>query len=197
MKFKLLKIKNDLLNSGAGLLHGFKFKLFWIVFVISMFLFLYLVLFMQNFSLNISLLTSGISAAKKFDLLLDVFAIFPTMVSQFFGFAVLFLVLIQSVNIGMLFVSRKIVNLTDVTSATNSGVAGVIMMLGLGCPSCGTSLIAPLVATIFGASSFVMLGIISNIIIVIAYILCLYALIRVGLIIYLAKISLAYDESIK
>ena len=62
----------------------------------------------------------------------------------------------------------------------NAGIAAGLALLGSGCPTCGTTLITPILASIFSSSGYAIAGTVSGIITAIAIILLLWSLKRVG-----------------
>lgn len=63
----------------------------------------------------------------------------------------------------------------------NAGIAAGLALLGSGCPTCGTTLITPILLSIFSTSGYAIAGAISGIITFLAVILLLWSLKRVGL----------------
>ena len=64
---------------------------------------------------------------------------------------------------------------------SNAGIAAGLALLGSGCPTCGTTLITPIIASVFSASGYAVAGAVSGIITVLAILLILWSLRRVGL----------------
>ena len=64
---------------------------------------------------------------------------------------------------------------------SNAGIAAGLALLGSGCPTCGTTLITPIIASLFSSSSYAVAGTISGIITIMAILLILWSLRRVGL----------------
>lgn len=69
----------------------------------------------------------------------------------------------------------------DTSSIENAGIATGLALLGSGCPTCGTTLITPILTSIFSSSSMAAAGTISGIMTFIAYILILWSLKKIGL----------------
>ena len=63
----------------------------------------------------------------------------------------------------------------------NAGIAAGLALLGSGCPTCGTTLITPILASIFSTSGYAVAGAISGVITFAAILLLLWSLKRVGL----------------
>ena len=63
----------------------------------------------------------------------------------------------------------------------NAGIAAGLALLGSGCPTCGTTLITPILISAFSTSGYAIAGAISGIITFLAVLLLLWSLKRVGL----------------
>lgn len=62
----------------------------------------------------------------------------------------------------------------------NAGLAAGLAVLGSGCPTCGTTLLAPILGTIFSSSSYALASTISGLLTAAAILLALFSLRRVG-----------------
>ena len=69
----------------------------------------------------------------------------------------------------------------DTSSIENAGIATGLALLGSGCPTCGTTLITPILTSIFSSSSMAVAGTISGIMTFVAYVLILWSLKKMGL----------------
>jgi len=72
---------------------------------------------------------------------------------------------------------RKTDNADNLQSA---GIVAGLAVLGSGCPTCGTTLLMPLIGTIFSSSGYVLAGTISGILTVAAVWLALFTMRRIG-----------------
>lgn len=189
--FRVKKYLSETKDAFSSLLYAAKHVRFWVAFVIAFLIFGYLISFLQNFSQNTSLLTSQLEFTDKIEVLVEVPLVLGSFFTYFFGVLLFFVLILQSICIALLVFSKKLVNISDAKSVRSSGFSSIIIALGLGCPSCGTSLLAPLVSIIFGSSSLLALGWISNIVTTLALLICLWTIRRLGYIIYLGKLS--YD----
>lgn len=112
--------------------------------------------------------------------------------------------LLQSILIGLVVLvwrkRRRNKKNQVVATATNSdnvqsaGIAAGLAVLGSGCPTCGTTLIAPMIATIFSTSSYTLASVISGILTGIAVIVTLFALKRIGNDAYAIIVSERYQK---
>lgn len=62
----------------------------------------------------------------------------------------------------------------------SAGLVAGLAVLGSGCPTCGTTLLMPILGTIFSSSSYALAGAISGILTVAAILLALFSLKRIG-----------------
>ena len=69
----------------------------------------------------------------------------------------------------------------DNSAIQNASIAAGLALLGSGCPTCGTTLITPILAGFFSSSGYAVAGTISGVITILAVILLLWSLKRVGL----------------
>jgi hypothetical protein len=126
------------------------------------------------------LLFSSISAGDKFGILGTVFLRVFTNLLTFDGWLILLLSICQGVAIALLVFNFREQHHVDDKSLLRSSVASVIAIVGAGCPMCGTSLLIPLLTTIFSTSAYVIFDSISNFVMLIAFALMLFALRRLG-----------------
>ena len=112
--------------------------------------------------------------------------------------------LLQSTLIGLVVLvwrkrrrSRKeqvIATATNSDNVQSAGLAAGLAVLGSGCPTCGTTLIAPVIATLFSTSSYTLANVISGILTAIAVIVALFALKRIGNDAYAIIVSERYQK---
>ncbi len=76
----------------------------------------------------------------------------------------------------------------------NAGLAAGLAVLGSGCPTCGTTLLAPLIGTLFSTSSYALAGVISGVLTFAAIIVALLALKKVGNDAYALIVSERYEK---
>lgn len=66
-------------------------------------------------------------------------------------------------------------------SVQNASIATGLALLGSGCPTCGTTLITPILATVFSSGSYAIASVVSGVMTLVAYILILWSLKKMGL----------------
>ncbi|MDR2799441.1 MAG: hypothetical protein LBB07_02345 [Bifidobacteriaceae bacterium] len=153
------------------------------VFIILFFLFSYILTFAINGSLYLSLLGSNIPIHDKLDVLADVAKnIFKNSFKGFTGVFLLIVAMLQSVAVVLMVYAKKYAGAKNVCRiGKDSGLEGfalIISFIGVGCPTCGTSIIAPLIAVFVSGVSSSALGVIGNIMLIISCLLSLFAILN-------------------
>lgn len=124
---------------------------------------------------------------------------------NFWDWLVTFLIIVlQSILIGLVaFVwqkkrrSRRERLLAGVHNSDNVQSAGLVAglaILGSGCPTCGTTLLMPIIGTVFSSSGYMLAGAISGILTIGAVILALFTLKRIGKDAYVLVLSEKYEQ---
>ena len=185
---------DDFAIAGKGILLATREKRFWYGFVPS-FLF---------FGLLMNLLAGGFS---KFELMgalgfpanlqiignsfLGIFGIGQPFLDWLPTFAICIL---QGTLIGLIVLlwNKKREQSANSTNAANLEKAGIItglIALGAGCPTCGTTLLTPLLGAIFSTSGLAVTGTISTIVTALAIIVAILSLKRLGVETYVIIIN--------
>lgn len=181
--------------AGKGILLATKEKRFWLGFVPTFFF----------FGLLLNLLSSGTS---KFSLMAAVgfngsLKILTDSFLGIFGFHLPFLEwlpiftisILQGILIGLIVLLWNKKRTSNTKNSDNLGSAGIItglIALGAGCPTCGTTLIAPLIGTIFSSGGLAVTGTISTIVTWLAIIIAVLSLKRLGVETYVIIINEKY-----
>ena len=124
---------------------------------------------------------------------------------NFWDFLLTFsITLLQSVLIGLVaLIWRKrrhkkaeqvLASASNADNVGNAGLAAGLAVLGTGCPTCGTALIAPVIGTIFSTSSYALAGAISGLLTLAAVGVALMTLRRVGSDAYALLVSERYHQ---
>lgn len=201
MKLKSLKIKfnfrkwlDEFVLAGKGILLATREKRFLVAFVVA-FLF---------FGTLMNLLAGGFS---KFELMValgfpESLKIIGGALAGVFGinmiFAdwlfVFFIALLQGILIGLIVLLWDKERKGDDNSANveKAGIITGLIALGAGCPTCGATLITPLLGTIFSTGGLAMTGVISGLVTVLAIIIAILSLKRIGLQTYAIIINEKY-----
>ena len=185
---------DDFVLADRGILMATKKKRFWYGFVPSFIL----------FAMLINLLSSGFS---KFQLMFSSFEAFGMIIRDAFlsvfgvnqvfldWLPVFLLCLLQGTLVGLIvFLWHK---KREKKGANSAGVekAGIItglIALGAGCPTCGTTLLTPLLGAIFSTGSLAIAGAISTIVTILAVIIAILSLKRLGVETYVIIIDERY-----
>ena len=182
-KFARFSDQTKLAFVGAGMV--LKHPRYLTIAILSAVLFALIFTLTSSGSTDWNLLTSSLPFVDKLKVLLSLFVRIWTNSISLEGFFVLLLSSLQGIAISLLFFTYHHQKKLDTSSATNSSIASIIALFGLGCSSCGTSLLSPLLNLFFASSAYILVDSISSIIMIIAFTLSLYAVRRLGYTSYL------------
>lgn len=186
---------DDFILGGRGILLATKEKRFWYGFVPTFIFFAILInLLAGGFSKFELMAATGFSGTMTIlkDAFLSIFGINQIFIDWLPTF---FLSLLQGTLVGLIvFLWQK---KREEKGANSAGVekAGLItglIALGAGCPTCGTTLLTPLLGTIFSTGSLAIAGAISTIVTILAVIIAILSLKRLGLETYVIIINEKY-----
>lgn len=90
--------------------------------------------------------------------------------------------------------NEKAANTTNSDNLQRSALAAGLAVLGSGCPTCGTTLLAPLIGAISSSGGLALAGTISGILTIASYLIALYSLKRVGREAYIEIINEQYNK---
>lgn len=110
---------------------------------------------------------------------------------NFWDWALLFIItLLQSILIGLVVLvwqkrrrnkkAQVVATAQNADNIQSAGLSAGLAILGSGCPTCGTTLLMPLLGTLFSSSSYMLAGIISGLLTAAAILLALWSLKRIG-----------------
>lgn len=187
---------DDFVLAGKGILLATREKRFWYGFVPGF----------LTFGFLINMLAGGFS---KFELMgalgfPDSFKIIGDSFLGIFGYkqAVLdwlpmfFLAFLQGILIGIItLLWKKKREASASSNSANLEKAGIItglIALGAGCPTCGTTLLTPLLGVIFSGGGMAAAGTISTIVTVLAVVIAILSLKRLGVEIYVTIVNEKY-----
>ena len=174
------------LLAGKGVLLATREKRFWIGFVIAFLFFGMLMnLLSGGFSKFELMAATGFSGTVKIltDALLGVFG-FKMIVTDWL--TVFFIAILQGTLIGLivlLWQKKRVSKGSDTSNSANVEKVGIItglIALGAGCPTCGTTLITPLLGALFSTGGLAATGVISGVVTTLAIIIAVLALKRIG-----------------
>ena len=174
------------LLAGKGILLATREKRFWIGFVISFLFFGTLMnLLSGGFSKFELMAATGFSGSMKIlgDALFGVFG-YRMIVSEWLS--VFLIAILQGTLIGLvvlLWQKKRISKGNETSNSANVEKVGIItglIALGAGCPTCGTTLITPLLGTLFSTGGLAATGVISGVVTALAIIIAVLSLKRIG-----------------
>ena len=177
---------DEFVLAGKGILLATKEKRFWIGFIIAFLFFGTLMnLLAGGFSKFELMGMVGFSGSMKIilDALIGVFGINMIFLDWL---PVFFLALLQGILIGLIILlwhKKRIKNGKESSNSANVEKAGIItglIALGAGCPTCGTTLLTPLLGALFSTGGLAMVGVISGIVTALAIIIAVLSLKRLG-----------------
>ena len=182
ISFNWRKWLDEFVLAGKGILFAVKEKRFLIGFFVS-FLF---------FGTLMNLLAGGFS---KFELMgalgfpeslkiigSAIIGVFGVNMPFFDWLFVFFIAFLQGILIGLIVLIWDKKRSGDDNSANveKAGIITGLIALGAGCPTCGTTLITPLLGTIFSTGSLAAAGVISSVVTVLAIVIAIFSLKRIG-----------------
>lgn len=187
IKDKLLKWLDEWKLAFSGAILAFPYRNFLIPFFIVFILFGTLMNLLTGGSAALGLLFS-VSFPLRLKIIFDAFLGLFGVGKNFLDWALLFLIaLLQAILVGLVvFVWKKrkadlkAAKLSS-SGAQSAGIIAGLAVLGAGCPTCGTTLIAPIIGAIFSGGSYAIAGFVSGLITVLAIIISLFALKKIGL----------------
>ena len=166
-----------------------------VCFIASLFLFLLILSFFKNGNGNLLLLLSGISLSMKIELLGRVALSILDNFTDWYGLLIITLSALQALTIMLLiFAWRHREKEHAIDGASTGSVGAIFGFVALGCPTCGVSLLAPLLTAIAGASAIAVAESISRALTVLAFVLLIYTVIKLGYISFITISSNKYKE---
>ena len=199
MKLNWRKWLDDFVLAGKGILLATKEKRFWFGFIPAFIFFGMLInLLAGGFSKFELMATTGFSGTIKIlgDAFLSIFGLNQPFADWLYVFI---LSLLQGILIGLIVLlwhkKRK-----QSSSEENSNAAGLerasiitgLIALGAGCPTCGTTLLTPLLGAIFSTGSLAITGIISTLVTTLAVVIAILSLRRLGVETYVIIVNEQY-----
>lgn len=161
-----------------GAILCFRKKRFLIAFLIAFVIFGTLLNLLASGSATMNIL-SVVDFPHKLEILWNAFLGTFGVNRNFQDFIFIFLLtLLQSVLIGLVVFVYKYRK--DSTNLQNAGIITGLIVLGSGCPTCGTTVLAPIIISIAGSSGMAIAGTVSWVLTLASIIIALFALKKVG-----------------
>ncbi len=177
---------DEFVLAGKGILLAMREKRFWIGFIIAFLFFGTLInLLAGGFSKFQLMGAVGFAGSMKIilDAILGVFG-YKMIITEWLP--VFFLALLQGILIGLIVLlwhKKRVSKNSENSNSANVEKAGIItglIALGAGCPTCGTTLLTPLLGALFSTGGMAMVGVISGFITALAIIIAILSLKRLG-----------------
>lgn len=184
------------LLAGKGILLAVKEKSFWIAFLISFFVFGVLMNLLSNGFASFELMVvSDFSGILRiiFDAFLGIFGVGRSFVDWALVF---FVAILQGILIGLVVLMWKKKKKIDSENLESAGIAAGLAVLGTGCPTCGTALLTPILSAIFSGGS-ALAGTVSGIVTLIAVVIAILSIKKVGEEVYVIIVSEKYKSKKK
>ena len=181
--------------AGKGILLASKNRRFWYGFVPTFIFFGMLInLLAGGFSKFELMGAAGFSGTMKIlsDSFLSIFGVNQIFVEWLPTFL---LALLQGVLVGLivfLWQKKKESKESNSASVEKAGIITGLVALGAGCPTCGTTLLTPLLGAIFSTGSLAIAGVISTVVTILAVVIAILSLKRLGVEAYVIIINEKY-----
>lgn len=179
MKINIAKFFDGFLLAGKGILLAMKDFRFWVVFFVTFIIFGTLMNLLSNGFAAFQLMgAAGFSGSMKiiFDAFLSTFGVNKNFVDFF---VIFFVAILQGILIGVIYMVAKKKKKANSENIEKAGIVTGLLVLGTGCPTCGTALLTPVLGAIFAGGSAIA-GTVSGIITIIAVIIAILSLRKVG-----------------
>ena len=186
---------DDFVLAGKGILLATREKRFWCGFIPTFIFFGMLInLLAGGFSKFELMAATGFEGTMKIlgDAFLSIFGVNQIFIEWLPTFL---LVLLQGILVGLivfLWQKKKAEKESNSASVEKAGIITGLIALGAGCPTCGTTLLTPLLGAIFSTGSLAIAGAISAIVTVVAVVIAILSLKRLGVEAYVIIINEKY-----
>ncbi len=168
---------------------GYKYLLsrprYVIALIISFLVFLYILSQLQNGGSNWNLLWSGLDFGQKMQVFGNSLASMLGNFTSFTGILIVILALMQSLCVaGIVFAIRHRQKDDAINGASAGSIASILAFVTLGCPTCGMTLLTPLLTMIAGTSAVALAERLGVILSIVAFVLLFFTLIHLGYLIF-------------
>ena len=171
---------DEFVLAGKGILLATKEKRFWYGFIPSFFFFGLLINLLQGGFSKFELM-HALGFPHCFKIIADsLLAIFGVNQPFFDWLPVFAISLLQGILIGLIVLLWQKKKDQNSANLEKAGIITGLIALGAGCPTCGTTLLTPLLGAIFSTGSLAIAGTISIIVTALAIIIAILSLKRLG-----------------
>lgn len=171
---------DEFVLAGKGILLATKEKRFWYGFIPSFIFFGLLINLLQGGFSKFELMSAlGFPQSLKiiFNSFIAIFGINQPFLDWLPTF---FISLLQGILIGLIILLWKKKKEQNSANLEKAGIITGLIALGAGCPTCGTTLLTPLIGAIFSTGSLAIAGTISTIVTILAIIIAILSIKRLG-----------------
>ncbi len=183
---------DDFVLAGKGIMLATKEKRFWYGFIPSFLIFGTLMNLLQGGFSKFELMGT-LGFPENLQILWSSFISIFGVNQPFSDWLPIFLIsLLQAILIGLIVLLWKKKKDQNSANLERAGIITGLIALGAGCPTCGTTLLTPLIGTIFSTGSLAIAGAISTIVTILAIVIAILSLKRLGLEVYVTIINEKY-----
>ena len=149
---------------------------------IAFLIFAYILTIFRDGTATWGLLWSGLGFGAKMGVLGDVWARVLQNFTDWWGLILMMLAALQGVTISLLVYGwqMKMSRKTTVAGLEAGGVGTAVSFLAVGCPTCGTTLLMPILTVVAGTGAAALAEVLGWIFVIVAAILLLHAMRRLG-----------------
>lgn len=171
---------DEFVLAGKGILLATKEKRFWYGFIPSFFFFGLLINLLQGGFSKFELM-HALGFPYCFKIIADSFLAIFGVNQPFFDWLPVFAIsLLQGILIGLIVLLWQKKKDQNSANLEKAGIITGLIALGAGCPTCGTTLLTPLLGAVFSTGSLAIAGTISIIVTMLAIIIAILSLKRLG-----------------
>ena len=171
---------DEFILAGKGIVLATKEKRFWYGFIPS-FLFFGILMNLLSGGFSKFELMSAVGFPANLKIILDSFLAIFGYNQPFLDWLPIFSIsILQGILIGLIVLLWKKKKEQNSANLERAGIITGLIALGAGCPTCGTTLLTPLIGAIFSTGSLAIAGTISTIITILAIVIAILSLKRLG-----------------
>ncbi|MBQ3476268.1 hypothetical protein IJH26_02045 [Candidatus Saccharibacteria bacterium] len=171
---------DEFILAGKGIVLATKEKRFWYGFIPS-FLFFGILMNLLSGGFSKFELMSAVGFPANLKIILDSFLAIFGYNQPFLDWLPIFAIsILQGILIGLIVLLWKKKKEQNSANLERAGIITGLIALGAGCPTCGTTLLTPLIGAIFSTGSLAIAGTISTIITILAIVIAILSLKRLG-----------------
>ena len=183
---------DDFAIAGKGILLATKEKRFWYGFVPTFIIFGMLMNLLSGGTSKFNLMFA-LGFPQVFHILGESFLAIFGINQPFLDWLPIFLICtLQGILIGLIVLLWNKKRQQNVENLSSAGIVAGLIALGAGCPTCGTTLLTPLLTSLFSAGGLAITGAVSTIVTIIALIVAIFSAKRLGVETYVTIVNEKY-----